>query len=472
LRSKTSGRCTLRALFVAAFAITLFGLPDRVRAQPLNVERSGTLHNVTVAKGRDAMISSARLTFDVDWLYRASVLSGAPLVNCGVRVRNLRGTVSFVADGKPVQLTVDESNRAELAVMDIGLVMQTGFMRDFTALRCPGNLVGTETAPVWGVPAAYSAAALLCVHSYNPVRLPLPDRLGPDWCTDTLGGRFLDADRATSVYSPRVGRPQFHHEAEPQVMTAAFGFAGLISAWRSREAEKKREEEAAKRTAEEEERRARLEAALGRALGDEDGAKPSDHASRLGRILGAGDDAGRSPREDPIAAALARGEAERARAEAERARTERARAREAALVRLAALEVERNKLRETRDKARAECEEGRPIFRRATGSIGGGLSLVAVPQPCRDEACRRERELQAERARQRERERKEREARAAEERRRQEERRLAEHERAVLQFEQRELPACLARAEDAFRRASTQLDDEERSARQFVARRD
>ncbi|ADZ71931.1 hypothetical protein [Polymorphum gilvum] len=451
-----------RWILIAALAgVAALHAAGTAAAQSVDVERSGTLSNVVVRKGAAGIVTGAHLTFDLDWLYRAGVLVGEPLVNCGIRLRNLRGTVRFTDAGKPAEIVVGDSNRHLLSVIDVGLVMQTGLLGSYTALSCPNGLVGTESQPVWGIPSAYSLTRTFCWHGHNPASRPtLPERLGADWCTEGLGGRFMPEDRARSTFAGSAVGTAFHDQAYPVVMSASFGFHGLIGEWRRQQAEKARAEQAseAAETAESAEtpesaetaepaagpasaRQARLRSLLDRVASGNGAADPSPADGRTGAP---------TTLSDRLAASLQRGENERRRAQAE--------------VRLAALDDERAQLDAALEDARAACEAGRPVLRLERDDRCVPFCLQAVPPPCKSQA---ECDARAARARENARREKERE----QERARINADRRAEHARAMSRWEAQDHPACLARAEAEHRRSRQELDAEEAEARRVLAGR-
>lgn len=443
-------------LFALAIAVfPLFGQPKALSARALDIERSGTLQNVIIRKEAAGIVTNARLSFDLDWLYRASVLAGAPLVNCGIRLRNLSGTVDLNEAGKPAQIAVTESNAHLVSVVDIGLVMQTGVLNEFTAIPCPGGLVGTESQPVWGVPSAYDIGQTFCWHGYNAAaRGALPDRLGADWCIGGLGGRFMPEERARELFASQGGgSARFHERAYPVVVAASFGFHGLIAEWRRQEQEKakaqaqealQRDEDAAERDEAEEkkaeERRARLQSMLSRAASGSDTVDiPPAGAGTRGNGFG-----------NRLSASLMRAENERQRGEA--------------TARLADLEEERARLETRLAETRQTCEDSKPRFHVAV-STGPVLTLTASSPPCTPDECRareerRRAEAEREKARARE--------RAAEYARREAQRR-ADHAAALSRWEAHEGPACLARAQDEYMRATQRLNAEETTARRVLA---
>lgn len=460
----------------AALAVVVMTAPS-VSAQ-LDTDHTGTLSRISVNKSGLAFGATATLTFDLDYIFRVSALMGEPVVNCGLRVYNLRGRVALTLMGQHRQIQVGQDNSAEVAVLHLGFLMHrpglvlgvvSGFVGSLT-IMCPHGVLARDNGQPFNTPSSPGIERFLCANANvpDPGRTnTLPDMLGRDWCTD-LGGTFLSAEQVRGHLRDGVMDRVFGQSwFQPRVAALGIGIGELVGNERQRLSELEREQE---QTGDEDQAApdpastiARMAAERARALGG-DGDSPEERLARIRR----GD---RQPQasepasdQDHTGSALVRMRNQRA---AEEARA-----------RLAAIAAERSELTAAHAAAREACEVGRPVYQ-ARPAPAPNLVLLSTSGPrcfAQDRECILQRERQAEIYRQRERERRERERRERERREREEHARaeaarLAEHQRAFAEFE-RELPRCLARTDDAFQTAMRQLDADEHAARLVVARLD
>lgn len=394
------------------------------------------------------------LTMDIEWLFRASTLMRDPVVNCGLRVSNIRGTVAFQHQGQRHSVTVTPGNAGNVTVVSLGFAML--YRQDIThdtVLRCDPGVIATAGREPFNVASGLNWSRTFCRFP-RQARGPMPMRLDHDWCLNGLGGEYLDAEAARALYGEGTSSWASSASLVPRILSATVGVTQLVvdeQAQLRAEAASERDAEAARSTQEEEispyER-------LSRRAGETAGATATDRLSRLGQRDDAPDGATSTPPQDRLGTMLTRVENRRA---AEEARS-----------RLAALAVERGQLVVARDEARAACEAGRPIPPSATRRPLPTLTLGVI---CLSDECYERQRRADQTLGQREAERRERERREREERAQLDAARLADYERALATFE-RALPACLARADEAFQISSRRIDAAERTARDVIARLD
>jgi hypothetical protein len=235
-------------LLPSAFA-TVMALASPVSAEYL-FAAEGTLTGIQVDKPDLAHGARASLVFDLDYIVRVSVLMSEPVVNCGLRVRNIRGHVTLRLNNESRQIPLSAENEAQVAILDLGFVLRGwqiisqnsgwGFVRAGNlAFRCLPGVIAREGGQPFNVAGSPSLGRFLCSGAL-PAGRRLPDALTPDWCPDA-SGTWLAADEARGV----LRRDELRHgDFRPNVEALSIGVAGLMSAERTRMAEERQEEQA------------------------------------------------------------------------------------------------------------------------------------------------------------------------------------------------------------------------------------
>lgn len=176
--------------------------------QAVDVERSGTLANVRVAKPALAFGARADLTFNLEYLVRVTSLMGSPIVNCGLRVRDLRGSAEFDLSGERQKVQITDENSADVTVLHLGFLLHTyNFLLTdpsvrTLSVRCQPGVIARDDSQPFNVPANPGLDRFFCANAAVPemdFRNDLPDMLGPDWCSD-LGGTFVPAEEARALF--------------------------------------------------------------------------------------------------------------------------------------------------------------------------------------------------------------------------------------------------------------------------------
>jgi hypothetical protein len=190
---------TLALAYTAVAAICLFaGVANAQGGVTINSSRTGTQTDVQVERTGLVFGASAKLRMDVDFLYRASTLLGEPVINCGVRVRKLSGTVSVPFNGKTHVVDIGINNSDKVRVYDLDLVAQYAVLGGFPVyLKCNVGVPAREGTEPFNVASSPQWGRTFCA-GYRPDS-KLPDRLGADWCAQG-NGRFLEPDDARNVY--------------------------------------------------------------------------------------------------------------------------------------------------------------------------------------------------------------------------------------------------------------------------------
>lgn len=204
-------------------------------AQSLDVERKGTIPDVRVE--RSELISGGRLdlTMQVDYLYRASTLMGEPIVNCGLRVRDMRGSVSFQDRGRAVKVEIDASNENLVSVISATFVMDfEGLaLNSHAGLRCgEGVIARAETQP-FNVANSPAWGRAFCRYP-SPAGRAMPEHFhfAGGWCQG-LRGNFLNEEEAKAHFR----ESSRHMAAQPAIRSMALGISELMMAWRKGEVE-------------------------------------------------------------------------------------------------------------------------------------------------------------------------------------------------------------------------------------------
>jgi hypothetical protein len=254
-------------------AVNLAHISMGLAQTPLSSESTGTIKAFTVARQLPASNASMNLSFDIDWLYRASSLLGEPVINCGLRVRDVRGEVSFTFDGEQHRVAVTQANAELVDIVSLSFLMvyARGLVAD-TVLRCGEGVIARDGTEPFNVASGLSWRSIFCRVPHNTQK-PLPARLEHDWCLQGLGGEYLDPDSARSIYDGVLA----HNVATPRIAAATIGVTRLIIAEQKQLREK-----------------AATEATLdGRETTDEK-TQPSSPYDRLSRVNDGTDDASKS----------------------------------------------------------------------------------------------------------------------------------------------------------------------------------
>lgn len=210
-----------------AFMITFTLLASDARAQaqtPVDVEKTGTQLDIRIERSGLVFGATAKLRMDVDTLYRVSSLMGEPLINCGVRVRNMTGTLTLPYDGKTHTVDIGPKNSDLIRVYDVDLLARYTVAGGFSKhLKCNSGVPARDGTEPFNVASAPSWGRTFC--DGYAMDSKLPDRLGADWCA-AGGGSYLEPDAARNVF-----RQAWAHEgANIRVAAMAINANDLIVA--------------------------------------------------------------------------------------------------------------------------------------------------------------------------------------------------------------------------------------------------
>ncbi|MDD7973638.1 hypothetical protein PUT78_21495 [Roseinatronobacter sp. HJB301] len=243
---------------ILAASVAFWALLGTVAAAQLDMDHTGTLSNVRVSKLNLAFGASADLTFDLEYLVRISALMGAPIVNCGLRVRSLSGSVSVMLLDERRQIPITSENSDDVAVLYLGFVLHRfniglshGWIRTLT-VNCQPGVIAREDSQPFNVASNPGLDRFFCANAEVPavdIRNELPDMMGPDWCSDH-GGTFVSADVARELFRDGAmddigGWGGF----SPRVTALGIGIAELVGNERQRLTELSREQDQADREA-------------------------------------------------------------------------------------------------------------------------------------------------------------------------------------------------------------------------------
>lgn len=206
------------ALSIALLVCTLM-LPmemaaaQQARRTGLHDDTSGRLTQIPIRKENLAFANaSADLTFNVDYIYKSSTLVGEPLLLCGAKLSNPRGTVSFTHRDTVHQVAVTPQNAEKINPHHLDLLVQYRLpdSRVFYA-GCDTGIVGTWARDAYNLSSSPSWGRFLCevagsiVIANNVSMRPRPNRIGREWC-ESLQGRYLDAEAAKELFRGRALR--------------------------------------------------------------------------------------------------------------------------------------------------------------------------------------------------------------------------------------------------------------------------
>ncbi len=285
--------CRLRAaaitLAVVACALAQEGFTQKAVA--LDIERTGVLSRYSIGKSNLNFNGSAELTADVQYLFRASTLMREPLVNCGVRLSNVAGTVTFNDQDQPHTVTIGPENAHLLRFYHVDLMVhyEPGYQR--LALICNAGIVADEETEPFNIATSPNWGSLYCAGRLE-ITNDLPDRLNSDWC-EAAGGLFLNAGAAEEIF----GREGLHNSSTFTVGSVSLAVSDL---WVAEAASLR----AARESAEEVEADGPIAVGLNAALDRINQARRADPAEATADPL---DDSAQQPSNtrDPMIAAMA-----------------------------------------------------------------------------------------------------------------------------------------------------------------------
>lgn len=221
-------RTLLRSLTSVFLACSSFVPPIPVAAQSLDVERRGTIAEVRLDRGGLLGAGRAELVLQVDYLYRATSLMGEAVINCGLRARDIRGSVSFEHRGQRVTVTIDSTNEHLISVPQATFVMdfQLPGQQSRLGLRCGEGVIARSDTEPFNVAGSPPWERAFCRYP-DPANARLPESFGFDgWCTG-LRGNFIDRDEARTLYREAGA----HESAVPVIRSMSIGIGNLIAAW-------------------------------------------------------------------------------------------------------------------------------------------------------------------------------------------------------------------------------------------------
>ncbi|MDP3524340.1 MAG: WG repeat-containing protein [Hoeflea sp.] len=237
---------------LAAAFVFLVTTCSTVSAQVnIDTEASGTLSGVSVAKPTLAFGASAELTFDLDYVVRISGLMGAPIINCGLRVHNLRGRVALSLMGEYRQIPVTAENSENVSVLHLGFVLQRAdpfaarhWARTLT-VKCQPGVIARDGGQPFNVASNPGLGRFFCANAAVPspdLGNRLPDMTGPDWCTEH-GGTYVSAEEAREFFRDGVlDNIGTMFGFQPRVVSLGIGLGDVIAAERARLAEIRNED--------------------------------------------------------------------------------------------------------------------------------------------------------------------------------------------------------------------------------------
>jgi hypothetical protein len=175
----------------------------------LHDDTSGRLTEIPIRKENLAFANaSAELTFDVDYVYKSSTLVGEPLLLCGAKLSNPKGTISFNHRDANHQVEVTSQNADKINPhhLDLLVAYRLPDSRVFYA-SCDTGLVGTWAREAYNLSTSPSWDRFLCevapiVIAHHVSNQPRPNRIGREWC-ESMQGRYLDAEAAKELFRTR-----------------------------------------------------------------------------------------------------------------------------------------------------------------------------------------------------------------------------------------------------------------------------
>lgn len=193
----------MRSLACVSLLTTVFALAqstaDAQVLTSLNKEKTGTQLDVKIDRTGLIFGGGTELRMDVDYVYRASTLMGEPVLNCGVRIRNISGTVTLEYDGKVHSVEVGAENSQLINIHHVDLLARytiPGGLGHFVA--CNAGVPAREGTEPFNVASSPSWSSTFC--DGHRKSADLPDRLGPDWCWNR-NGQYLEAPASRDIFS-------------------------------------------------------------------------------------------------------------------------------------------------------------------------------------------------------------------------------------------------------------------------------
>ncbi|TNF64086.1 MAG: hypothetical protein EP307_03785 [Rhodobacteraceae bacterium] len=208
-------------------------------AADLDVEASGVLSDIRVGKTGLVGGASADLEFDLDYLIRVSALMGAPIVNCGLRVRDLTGTARMTIRGQQRTVPIGPDNEAGVSILHLGFVLHNNAVLmdggvSSLSFRCQPGVIARGDSQPFNVASNPGLGNFFCANARMPLigaRNDLPDMLGPDWCAD-LGGSPVPAETARALIADGVLDSIGYFAFPPIVVALGIGIGDLVAAER------------------------------------------------------------------------------------------------------------------------------------------------------------------------------------------------------------------------------------------------
>lgn len=198
------------ALFVCALMLPMeTAVAQQAGKTGLHDDTSGRLTENPIRKENLAFAdASADLTFDVDYVYKSTTLMGEPLLLCGAKLSNPKGTVSFTHRDTNHQVEVTPRNAEKINPhhLDLLVAYRLPDSRVFHA-SCDTGIVGTWAREAYNLATSPSWDRFLCevepiVIAHHVSNQPRPNRIGREWC-ESMQGRYLDAEAAKELFRTR-----------------------------------------------------------------------------------------------------------------------------------------------------------------------------------------------------------------------------------------------------------------------------
>lgn len=144
-------------------------------------------------KGWDAVLD---LTVDADISFRASILLGEPIVECGVQFTQVRGQLTFPYRDRRVSVAIGPDNATLIDIHDAELLAEiTGFGPHNYAIRCNPGVLGHPSRDPFNVTSSPPWEGFLCrtdqvtLIRAKPEHLGMPERMtSENWCKASVMG--------------------------------------------------------------------------------------------------------------------------------------------------------------------------------------------------------------------------------------------------------------------------------------------
>lgn len=170
---------------------------------------SGTLKDQFILKTDERSEGAgARLRFDIDYEYKASLLMGEPVVVCSAKIRDPQGEISFRYDGGFHTVTINDENARLLTPYNVDYAITYKSIHADNAYflaRCNTGIPGSWVHDALNVAASPNWDNFLCWAGGSRFSRPqsMPDSLPDDWCRSfgQGGGKTLDEDEAKKRFA-------------------------------------------------------------------------------------------------------------------------------------------------------------------------------------------------------------------------------------------------------------------------------